>query len=173
MELAAPGLEGGVFTTGPQGSPSYRLWSYPSVSLSFHPSTLVLLIRFYSLEGLMLKLKLPYFGHLCKELTHWKRPWCWERLRAGGEGGNRGWDDWMVSPTWWTWVWASSGRWRRTGKPGVLQSMRWKRVEHDLSTEQQQNELPIYWPLSFSFFINFYLFIFGFPGSSLLCARFL
>ena len=64
MELAAPGLEGGVFTTGPQGSPSYRLWSYPSVSLSFHPSTLVLLIRFYSLEGLMLKLKLPYFGHL-------------------------------------------------------------------------------------------------------------
>ena len=45
----------------------------------------------------------------CEELTHLKRPWCWERLRAGGEGDNRGWDGWMTSPTWWTWVWASSG----------------------------------------------------------------
>ena len=45
----------------------------------------------------------------CEELTHWKRPWCWERLRAGGEGDDRGWDGWMASPTWWTWVWASSG----------------------------------------------------------------
>ena len=41
----------------------------------------------------------------CEELTHWKRPWCWERLRAGGEGYERGWDGWMVSPTQWTWVW--------------------------------------------------------------------
>ena len=40
----------------------------------------------------------------CKELTHWKRPWCWERLKAGGEGDNRGWDGWMASPTQWTWV---------------------------------------------------------------------
>ena len=55
-------------------------------------------------------------------LTHWKKPWCWERLKAGGEGGNRGWDAWMVSLTQWTWVWASSRRWWRTGKPGVLQS---------------------------------------------------
>ena len=46
----------------------------------------------------------------CKELTHWKRPWCWERLRPGGEGGSRGWDDWMASSTQWTWVWANSGR---------------------------------------------------------------
>ena len=45
-----------------------------------------------------------------KEPTHWKRPWCWERLRAGGRGVNRGWDHWMVSPTPWTWVWANSGR---------------------------------------------------------------
>ena len=44
----------------------------------------------YSLEGLMLKLKLHYFGHLTRRVTHWKRPSCWERLRAGGEGGNRG-----------------------------------------------------------------------------------
>ena len=59
----------------------------------------------YSLEGLMLKLKLQYW---CEELTHWKRPWCWERLKAGGEGDDRGWDVWMASLTLWTWVWASS-----------------------------------------------------------------
>ena len=77
----------------------------------------------YPLEGLMFKLKLQYFGHLCKELTHWKTPWCWERLRTRGEGGNRRWDGWMASPIQWTWVWANSGRQWRTGKPGVLQSM--------------------------------------------------
>ena len=69
----------------------------------------------YSLEGLMLKLKLQYFGHLLQELIHWKRPWCWERLKAGGEGDNRGWDGWMASPTQWTWVWASSGVGDRQG----------------------------------------------------------
>ena len=72
----------------------------------------------------------------CEELTHWKRPWCWERLRAGGEGGNRGWDGWMASLTQWTWVWANPGRWWRTGKPGVLQSMGWQRLGHDLVVEQ-------------------------------------
>ena len=59
----------------------------------------------------------------CEELTHWKRPWCWERLTAGGEGDDRGWDGWMASLTWWTWVSASSRRWWRTGRPGMLQSM--------------------------------------------------
>ena len=49
--------------------------------------------------------------------------WCWERLKAGGEGDDLGWDGWIVSPTQWTWVWANFGRWWRTGKPGVLQSM--------------------------------------------------
>ena len=46
-----------------------------------------------------------------EELTYWKRPWCWERLKAGGEGDERGWDGWMASLTWWTWVWASSRSW--------------------------------------------------------------
>ena len=46
-----------------------------------------------------------------EELTHWKRPWCWERLKAGGEGDDRGWVGWMASPTWWTWIWGSSGSW--------------------------------------------------------------
>ena len=59
----------------------------------------------------------------CKWLTHWKRPWCWERLRTGEEGGNRGWDGWMASLTQWTWVWASSRRQWRTGKAGMLQFM--------------------------------------------------
>ena len=73
----------------------------------------------------------------CKEPTHRKRPWCWEELKARGEGGDRGWDGWMASLTQWTWVWASSGRQWRTGKPGVLQSMGWQIVGHNLVTEQQ------------------------------------
>ena len=56
----------------------------------------------------------------CKELTHWKRPWCWERLRARGEGDDRGWDGWMASPNLWTWVWVSSRSWWWTGKPRVM-----------------------------------------------------
>ena len=67
----------------------------------------------------------------CKDLTHWKRPWCWERLKAGGEGDDRGRDAWVASPTQWTRVWANSRRWWRTGKPGVLQSMGSQRVGHD------------------------------------------
>ena len=71
----------------------------------------------------------------CEELTHWKRPWCWERLKAGGEGDGRGWDGWMASPTQWTWVWVNSGSWGWTGKPGILQSMGSKRIGHDWATE--------------------------------------
>ena len=89
----------------------------------------------YSLGGLMLKLKLQYLATWCEELTHWKRPWCWERLKEGGEGDDRGWDDWIASPTRWTWVWASSGSWWWTGKPGMLQSMGLQRVGHDWATE--------------------------------------
>ena len=71
----------------------------------------------------------------CKELTHLKRPWCWERLRAGGEGDDRGWDSWMASSTRWTWVCVSSGSWWWTGRPGVLQSMGSQRVRHDWATD--------------------------------------
>ena len=73
-----------------------------------------------SLEGLMLKLKLQYFGHLMWRADSFERPWCWERLKAGGEGDDRGWDGWMASLTRWTWVWVSSRSWCWTGKPGVL-----------------------------------------------------
>ena len=74
----------------------------------------------------------------CEELTHWKRPWCWERLKAGGEGDDRGLDGWMASLTQLTWVWVNSRRWWRTGKAGVLQSMGLQRVRHDWVTKQQQ-----------------------------------
>ena len=66
-----------------------------------------------------------------KELIHWKRTWCWERLKAGGVGDFRWWDGWMASPTHWTWVWESSGSWWWKGKPGMLHSMQsqsWTRL---------------------------------------------
>ena len=66
----------------------------------------------------------------CEELTHWKRPWGWERLKAG-EGDDRGWDSWMASLTQWTWVWASSGSRWWTGKPDMLHSTGLQRVEHN------------------------------------------
>ena len=66
-----------------------------------------------------------------EELTHWKRPWCWERLKVEGEGDDRGWDGWMASLTRWTWAWASSRSWWWTGKPRMLQSMGSQRVGHD------------------------------------------
>ena len=72
----------------------------------------------------------------CEESTHQKGPWCWERLKAGGKGDGRGWDGWMASPTQWTWVWASSRRWWRTGKP-------WRAAAHGVTesdtTEQLSN----------------------------------
>ena len=76
----------------------------------------------------------------CKELTHWKRSWCWERSKAGEEGDNRGWDGWMASPTWWTWVWASSRSWWWTGKPGVPKSMGLQGVGHNWMTELNWTE---------------------------------
>ena len=69
-----------------------------------------------------------------QKLTHWKRPWCWERLKVGGEGDGRGWNCWMASLTQWTWVWVGSRSWWWTGKPGILQSMGAQRVGHDWAT---------------------------------------
>ena len=94
-----------------------------------------------SLEGLMLKLKLQYLATSCEELTYWKRSWCWERLRAGGEGDDRGWDGWMTSWIQWTWVWVNSGSQWWTGRPGVLRFMGSQRVRHDWATEVNWTEL--------------------------------
>ena len=76
-------------------------------------------------------------GTWCEELTHLKTPHWWKRLRAGGEGDDRGRDGWMSSLTQWTWIWAGSGRCWRTGEPSVLQFMGSQRVGHDLAVEQQ------------------------------------
>jgi len=70
-----------------------------------------------------------------EELTHWKRPWFWERLRAGGEGDDRGWDGWMASQTQWIWVQGNSQGWWWTRRPGMLQCMGSQRVGHDWVTE--------------------------------------
>ena len=75
------------------------------------------------------------FATSCKELTHLKRPWCWEGLRVGGERDDRGWDGWMASPTWWTWVWVDSGSWWWTERPSVLWFMGSQRVRHNWATE--------------------------------------
>ena len=95
----------------------------------------------------------------CEELTHWKRLWCWEGLRAGGEGDDRGWDGWMASLIRWTWVWVNSGSWWWTGRPGVLQFMGLQRVGHDWVTELNWTELNLWqalvYPRSFYFFNMF------------------
>ena len=98
----------------------------------------------------------------CEELTHWKRPWCWEGLGAGGEGDDRGWDDWMASPTRCTWVWVDSGSWWWTERPGVPQFMGSQTVGHDGVTELNWTEylsvnpkFLIYPPLSCLLFVFF------------------
>ena len=83
-----------------------------------------------SLEGLMLKLKPQYFGHLMQRADSLKRPRCRERLRAGGEGDDRGWDGWMASPTWWTWVWVNSESWWWTEA--------WRAVIHGVTKSRTQ-----------------------------------
>ena len=77
-----------------------------------------------------------------KELTHLKRPWCWERLRAE-EGDSRGWEGWMASPTQWTWVWVDSGSWWWAGRPGMLWFMGSQRVRHDWVTELNWTDVAI------------------------------
>ena len=76
----------------------------------------------------------------CEQLTHLKRPWCWERLREG-EGDDRGWDGWMASPTQWTWFWVGSGSWWWTGRPGMLWFMGLQRVGHDYVIELNWNDM--------------------------------
>jgi len=77
----------------------------------------------------------------CEDLSHLKRPWSWARLKAGGEGDDRGWDSWMASRTQWTWVWINSRSWWWTGRPGMLLSMGLQRVGHDWTTELNWQKL--------------------------------
>ena len=112
----------------------WRLLRVPRTARRYNQPILKEISPEYSLEGLMLKLKLQWFGHLMWRLTHLRRPWCWERLKAGGEGDDRGWDFWMASPTQWTWVWVNSGSWWWTGRPGMLWFVGSQRVRHDFRT---------------------------------------
>ena len=100
-----------------------RLLRIPWTAGRSNQSILKEVSRECSLERLMLKLKLQYFGHLMRRADSLKRPWCWERLKAEGEGDNRGWNGWMASPSQWTWVWVSSGSWWWTVRTGLLHSM--------------------------------------------------
>ena len=93
----------------------------------------------YSLEGMMLKLKLQYLATSCEELTHWKRLWCWEGLGAGGEGDDRGWDAWMASLTRWTWVSVNSGS--CDGQGGLACCNSWGRKESDTTERLNWTEL--------------------------------
>ena len=86
----------------------------------------------------------------CEELTHWERPWYWERLRAGGEVDDREWDGWMASLTWWTWVWVDSGNWWWAGRPGMLRFMGSQRVGHNWATELNWVRIYVPWSLLLS-----------------------
>ena len=125
-----------------------RLLRIPWIARRSNQSVLNKVSGECSLEGLMLKLKLQYFGH---ELIHLKRPWCWERLKVGEEGDDRGWDGWMTSPTQRTLIWVSSASWWWTGKPGVLQSMGLQRVRQDWATE-------LIWIESMKYLGDYYVF---------------
>ena len=96
-----------------------------------------------SLEGLRLKLKLQYLGHLMQRADSSERLWWWERLRTGEEGDDKGWDGWMASLIQWTWVWVESGIWWWTGRPGMLWIMESQRVRHDWATELNWTEALI------------------------------
>ena len=99
----------------------------------------------------------------CKEVTHLTRLWCWERLKARGEGDDRAWDGWMASLAWWTWVWAGSECWWWTGKTGVLQSLGLQRIGHDWVTELNLKKVELVENDTFfcSFFRNIELLLIG------------
>ena len=113
----------------------WRLLRVPWISRQSIQSILKEISPEYSLEGLMLKLKLQYFGHLMWRTDSLEKTLMLGKIEGRRKRDNRGWDGWMASPTRWTWVWASSGSWWWTGKPGMLQSMRSQRVGHNWSTE--------------------------------------
>ena len=100
----------------------------------------------YLLEGLILKLKLQYFGPLIQRANLLGKTLMLGKIEGKRRGGGRGWDGWIASVTQWTWIWANSVRYWRTGKPGMLLSMGLQRIRHNLVTEQQQlYQSMLYW----------------------------
>ena len=117
-----------------------RLLRVPWTARRSNQSILKEICPEYSLEYFSWSWNSNILATWCEEPTHWKRPRCWERLKAGGEGEIRGCHGWMASLTPWTWVWVNSGSWWLTGRPGMLQSMGLQRVGHDWATELNWTE---------------------------------
>ena len=124
---------------------AFKLWCWkvPWIARRSNQSILKEINTEYSLKGLVLKLQLQYFGHLMWTADSLEKTSCLEKWKAEGEEGSREWDSWMASLIQWTWTWANSGRWWRTGKACILQSMGSRRDRHDLATEQQGHKLPV------------------------------
>ena len=143
-----------------------RLMRVPWTARRSNQSILKEISPEYSLEGLMLNLKLQYFGLLMRRTDSLEKTWCWKRLKTGGELDDRGVDGWMASPTRWTWVWVSSGCWWWTGKPNVLQSIALQRVGHDWATELNWSEISHLWLsyLNCSHCLARVLLILNYPG---------
>ena len=122
---------------------AFKLWSWrrllrvPWTARISNQSILKEISHEYSLEGLIVKLKLQYFGHVMRRADSMEKTLMLGKIK-GRWRGDRGWDGWMASWTQWIWVWANSGKQWRTGKPGTLQSMESQRVGRDWMTEQQQ-----------------------------------
>ena len=111
------------------------LFSVPWTARRSNQSILKEISPELSLEALMLKLKLQYFGHLMQRTDLLEKALMLGKLKAGGEGDNRGWDGLTASRTQWTWVWVNSRSWWWTGRPDVLWFMGSQRVGHDWATE--------------------------------------
>ena len=118
-----------------------RLLRVPWTLRRSNQSILKVISPGWSLEELTLKLNLQYFGHLMWRADSFEKALMPERLRAGGEGDNRGWDSWIESPTQWTLVWVDSASWWWTGRLGLLWFMGSQRVRHDWLTELNWTEL--------------------------------
>ena len=133
-----------------------RLLRVPWIARRSNQSILKEISPEYSVEGLMLKLKLQLLWSPDEKNWPLEKPWCWERLKAGGEGDDREWDGWMASPTQWTWLWVNFRSWWWTGRPGVLQSMGVTKSWTWLSdwTECFLQCLTHIWPLTFSEWIG-------------------
>ena len=122
-----------------------RLLRVPWTARRSNQSILKEIIPGISLEGMMLKLKLQYFGHLMRRIDSLEKTLMLGGIGAGGEGDARGWDGWMASLTRWMWVWVNSGSWWWTGRPGVLQFMGSQRVGHDWATDLIWSLIVLYY----------------------------
>ena len=125
---------------------AFKLWCWrrllrvPWTARRFNQSILKEISPGCSLEGTMLKLKLQYFGRFMWRVNSLEKTLMLGEIGGRRKADNRGWDGWMASPTWWTWVWVNSGSWWWTGRPGILRFMGSQRVGHDWATELNWTE---------------------------------